>query len=112
MTQPLYSSLEIFNQAYKIITAKPIEGRVYMLAISVTRLQKPTGQLDLFTNRQNDRKLANALDKINNRYGEYVVYHGLMRGMEGQVQDRVGFRKSVEVEPVVKGVVLDFEEAM
>ena len=56
---------------------------------------------NLFNDRVRDKRLAEALDSINNAYGEYTMFHGIMCGMEAHGRDRVGYRKTVEA---------DFEE--
>ena len=43
------------------------------------------------------RKHAEFLDKINDKYGEYTVFPGVMWDSEEMARDRIGFRKIVEV---------------
>jgi DNA polymerase-4 len=94
--EPLFSSQEIFQTAFNLIKNNWPKEKVYMLAISVTKLQPYSGQLNLLY-KQNQTNLSLALDKINNKFGEYTVYPGLMWGTKDNAPDRVGFRKSIDV---------------
>ena len=94
--EPLFSSQEIFQAAFNLIKNNWPKDKVYMLAVSVTRLQVFSGQLNLlYKPKQTD--LTMALDKINDKFGEYTVYPGLMWGTQNNAPDRVGFRKSVDI---------------
>lgn len=96
--EPLFTTQEIFKAAQKIIYLNPPKSKVYMLAVSVTRLQPFSGQLNLFYTQKN-KNLTLALDKINDKFGEYTVFPGQMWGLGEQAPDRVGFRKSVSILP-------------
>jgi DNA polymerase-4 len=78
----------IFLQQPKIKT-------VVKVAVSCFNLQPIDNMtLNLFeTNIERKRSLSKALDKINDRYGEYVIYPGLMMGMKNTIIDRIAFGK-------------------
>jgi len=94
---PLYTTQDIFLAAYGLLHVSDIESRVRMLAVSVGALRPYSGQLHLFDDVAKKRRLSDALDQLNSRYSEYLVYPGRMFGTKEQAHDRVGFRKSVEV---------------
>ncbi len=94
--ETLFTTEEIFNAAYKLILQNKPPSKVYMLAVSVTRLKPFSGQLNLFF-KPKYRNLSQALDKINNKFGEYTVFSGRMWGIDDQAHDRIGFRKSVNL---------------
>ena len=96
--ETLFTTEEIFQAAYNLILQNPPQSKVYMLAVSVTRLKPLAGQLNLFFKPKN-RNLSLALDKINDKFGEYSVFSGRMWGMDEQAHDRIGFRKSVAILP-------------
>lgn len=94
---PLFTTQDIFKAAYKLIEPNWPQGKVYMLAVSVTRLQRFSGQLNLFYSPK-QKNLTLALDKINDKFGEYTICSGVMWGTQDNAPDRVGFRKSVNLE--------------
>lgn len=94
---PLFTTQDIFKAAYKLIEPNWPQGKVYMLAVSVTRLQRFSGQLNLFYSPR-QKNLTLALDKINDKFGEYTICSGTMWGTQDNAPDRVGFRKSVFIE--------------
>ncbi|MFA5188345.1 MAG: DNA polymerase IV [Patescibacteria group bacterium] len=95
--ETLFTTEEIFQAAYSLILQNPPKTKVYMLAVSVTRLQSLTGQLNLFY-KAKDKNLSIALDRINDKFGEYTVFCGRMWGLGDQAHDRIGFRKSVAMQ--------------
>jgi DNA polymerase IV len=96
LTEPLYTTQDIFQNAWQIISLCPPQQKIYMLAISVSSLNPVSGQLNMFTKNVH-KNISQALDKINQKFGEYTVYSGKMWGLETQAKDRIGFRKSVDV---------------
>ena len=54
--------------------------------------------IDMFENVQKKYNLASALDKINDRWGEYVITPAKMLGMANKVIDRISFGGIKELE--------------
>lgn len=88
-TEDIWRELESFLATHRIILP------VAMAALSVTKLRAVSGQLDFFGQGLKSRHLSEALDKINDRYGEYTVIRGAMWGTELIAPDRIGFRKTI-----------------
>jgi DNA polymerase-4 len=44
------------------------------------------------------RKVSDALDSLNNRYGEFVVTPAIMMGMKNLILDRIAFGSVKELE--------------
>ncbi len=97
--QPMFSSQCIFEQAVKIFTSVQLRGTVRFLAVTVSDfIPIETTQATLFSDKQEKRKLMyNALDTINNKFGENTILFGNMSGMQDYSPDRIGFRSSVDV---------------
>ena len=53
-------------------------------------------QLELFTSRSH--AVAEAMDKINDKYGEFVITPALMMGMDETIIDRIAFGGVKELE--------------
>lgn len=90
-----YTTQEIFSNIMTIFFQKPIIRTVVKVAVSCFNLQPISNMtLNLFeTNIERSRSLSKALDKINDRYGEYVIYPGLIMDMKNTILDRIAFGK-------------------
>ncbi len=93
--EALFTTEEIFNFALKHFQAMNLSASVRMIAVSVSRLSPVTGQLSLFAKNTKGRSVTEALDIINDKYGEYTVIKGAMFGTENLAHDRIGFRKTI-----------------
>ncbi|MFA4873191.1 MAG: hypothetical protein WC659_04620 [Patescibacteria group bacterium] len=95
---PLFDSFDIFREAWRLLKADTISSPVSMLAVSVSRLMPPSAQFSLFPCRRGgSRRVACALDAINDRWGEYTVMRGAMWHTQKNAPDRIGYRKSTEI---------------
>jgi hypothetical protein len=73
--------------------------KVRNLAVSVYDLIPSTDeQLELFASPQH--KVSEAMDEINDKYGEFVITPALMMGMEDIILDRVAFGGVKELQEV------------
>jgi len=95
----LFTTTDIYNQASQVFLAKKIGSKIRMIAVSVTNLVPLTKQLNLFDDVVSKKEISLALDRINDKFGEFTICHGQMFGTQRQALDRVGFRKTVEVQP-------------
>ena len=101
VNQPLYNTQEIFMKAMWVFNQQPDIKTVTKISISCYDLiPGQPNQLSLLDDLQTDKKrnLFNALDKINDRYGEYVITPALMMGMNDLILDRVAFGGTKELE--------------
>ncbi|MGB0757492.1 MAG: DNA polymerase Y family protein [Patescibacteria group bacterium] len=97
VSYPLFTTRDIWEEGKKVIADATFEDTVSMIAVSVGGLRPFVPQLSFIRNDIKSYKLNKALDAINDQYGEYVVYPGIMYGLEKQAHDRIGFRKTVDV---------------
>jgi DNA polymerase IV len=73
--------------------------RVRNLAVSVYDLIPSTSeQLELFAS--STHKVAEAMDKINDRWGEFMITPALMMGMDDIILDRISFGGVKELEEI------------
>ncbi len=86
-TEEIFRNLEVFFDNIDLIM--PVRS----LAISVRSLLPVSNQMSLFEDNLSKKELSKALDRINDRYGEYVVMRGRMFNTEDMAKDRIGFRK-------------------
>lgn len=90
-----YTTSELFSKIMTIFFQQPKIKTVTKVSVSCFDLQPLSNMtLNLFeSNFERKRSLSKALDKINDRYGEYVIYPGLMMNMKNTVLDRIAFGK-------------------
>jgi DNA polymerase IV len=89
----MFATSEIYGQAEKFLDSLHLPAPVRSIAVSVSKLSPYSGQMSLFEDKTAIKSLSLAMDKINDKYGEFTVVHGRMFGTEKQALDRVGFRK-------------------
>ncbi len=113
---PLWSTEDIFTIAGSVIASVRLsafggkqsrieEQRISFLSVSVSDLRAQTNQLSFWKNPKSEKQqsIVKAMDAINNVWGEYTITRGRLFGMEDYAHDRIGFRKSVEVERQQRG---------
>lgn len=92
LKSPVFSTEEIFKKAYQVLEGCELQDKVTMLAVGVFNLNPVVNQLSLFSSADS-RGVIEAVDKINNQYGEQVIYRGSLWRTERFAKDRIGFRK-------------------
>ncbi len=93
----MFTTEEIAYYALDFLVNSKLVMPVSMLAVSVSYLTPLSSQMSLFEDNLSKKDLSRAIDKINDKYGEYTVIHGAMFGTDDLVRDRIGFRKSVKI---------------
>lgn len=93
----MFTTEEIYGQIDNFLQKIELFSPVSMLAVSVFSLSPVSSQMSFFEDKLGQKELSRALDKLNDKYGEYTVIRGAMFGTETAAKDRVGFRKTVEL---------------
>ena len=94
---PMYTTREIYLKALRLLNQSGYPKRVRNLAVSVYDLvPHQSEQLDMFGSRSH--AVAEAMDKINDKYGEFVITPALMMGMDDTIIDRIAFGGVKELE--------------
>jgi DNA polymerase-4 len=100
LSQPVYTTSEIYVQALKILNLQPETKIVREIAVSVFNLNRSDfEQTDIFETDKS-RLVADAMDVINDKYGEFVITPALMMGMKETILDRVAFGGVRELEDI------------
>ncbi len=68
-----------------------------MIGITISNLRPATGQLSLFGHKEENTGLLKALDKINNKYGEFTVARAPILATGKVFRDSVGFGRVKEL---------------
>ncbi len=104
----LYSTQDIYHAAKHLLSQAEIYNKVRLMAVTAFGLEpwspeqtsifdagdKSSEILDLskeFKEYQVNKQLSDALDDINNRYGEFSITPGAMLDMKGTILDRIAF---------------------
>ncbi|HEX6462710.1 MAG TPA: hypothetical protein VFZ58_05610 [Candidatus Saccharimonadales bacterium] len=99
--KPLYATSDIFHLGQHLLARAP-KKELKLLSIGVHDFAPAhPEQLSFFDGQRNialERQTADAMDKINNTFGEYVVLSATMLGVETAAKDAIAFGKLDEVE--------------
>ncbi len=93
----MFTTEEIAGYALNFLEKQKLVMSLSMLAVSVGRLTPVSSQMSLLCDNLSKKDLSRAIDKINDKYGEYTVMHGAMFGTDDLARDRIGFRKTVGI---------------
>jgi DNA polymerase IV len=94
---PMYTTREIYLKALWLLNMSGYKKRVRNLAVSVYDLvPHHSEQLEMFSSKSH--AVAEAMDKINDKYGEFVITPALMMGMDGTIIDWIAFGGVKELE--------------
>ena len=96
LSYSLYSSIDIYQAAFKLLQLNINKELVREISVSVYALDRLINeQENLFHDSYyNPIKIANAMDQINDRYGEYMISSALMANMQNVIIKRVAFGKN------------------
>jgi DNA polymerase-4 len=88
---------EIYVKALWLLNLPGYKKQVRNLAVSVYDLiPSRSEQLEMFSFKFH--AVAQAMDKINDKYGEFVITPALMMGMDETIIDRIAFGGMKELE--------------
>lgn len=102
LSQPLFTTQDLFVKALWIFNQQPERKIVAKLSISCFDLIPAKSSQTTLFDFGIDKKIEVSLaaDRINDRYGEYVITPALMMGMRDVVIDRVAFGGVKDLEEV------------
>jgi hypothetical protein len=96
---PVYTTRDIYIKALRLLNMSGYKKRVRNLAVSVYDLIPSTNeQLELFASPSH--AVAEAMDKINDRWGKFVITPALIMDMEDIILDRISFGGVKELEEI------------
>jgi len=75
---------DIYHAAIKILDSLELAQAIRLLGIRITNLQYQTSQLPLFPEEQTRLKITEAMDKVNNRHGDFTVMYGSLIDQTGK----------------------------
>jgi len=79
--QPTNDGLDIFKAAWKIFQSMWSEEKIRMIGVSISNLKTSTPQnLSLLPETSKRETILRAIDKINDKYGEFTLTRGILLG--------------------------------
>jgi len=93
----LFTTASIFAAAFAMMKKIKLNDQVSFLGVSVGDLKPISRQMSLLADNLKEKEINMAMDEINDKYGEYLVFWGRMWGTKDFAKDRVGFRKTVDI---------------
>ena len=88
----LYSTIDLFKKAIWVANRQTEKKIVIRISISCYHLTPiKTSQLDLFEDEEKKTQLVEAIDKINDNFGEFTLTPALMMGTKDLIVDRIAF---------------------
>ncbi|MCE5195352.1 MAG: DNA polymerase IV [Nitrospiraceae bacterium] len=75
MTLPDYTNntREIFSNTVSLFDKIDLKDKVRLLGVCLSKLRKDDNQMLLFENKKREKSLLNAMDKINDKYGDCTI---------------------------------------
>jgi len=90
--EPVFYTSEIFKNAYRILCKFKIPLPVHTLSVTCYDLFPGESlQLSVFEDLKKKRSLAETIDKVNNRFGNFVLMTANMLPAGSAVPDRIAF---------------------
>jgi DNA polymerase-4 len=71
---------EIYEVATRILSSIRLKDAVRLVGVSLTNLVKGRVQIPLFEGERKEEELVEAMDRVNNRYGEFTLTWGPLLG--------------------------------
>lgn len=95
----IFDGREIFLHAVRMFKKfKPKNSWEFkLIGVTVAHLRSKSGQLSLFGHREKSARLSTALDKINDKYGEFTVFHTPVLAAGKVFRDSIGFGRIKEL---------------
>ncbi|CAN5234562.1 DNA polymerase IV [soil metagenome] len=96
----MYATIELYKRVWVILTQSDIKEKIAKISVSCYDLHDyEVNQLSLFETCDTKlREVSKALDKINDRYGEFVITPATMMSMDDRVIDRISFGAVKEIQ--------------
>ncbi|MFC1722061.1 hypothetical protein ACFL0C_00245 [Patescibacteria group bacterium] len=87
----MYDSKDIYGELLKLVFAAPKKPITVVSTTCFNLKRATTMQLELFCDTEKKENLTKMLDKINNRWGRFVISPATMLNSQKYIPDRIGF---------------------
>ena len=98
----VFDSRDIYRVAYKLLIHSPYRRPVHTLAVSCFDLDTTRSlQLALLSDVDKKDRFMAAVDRVNSRWGDFVITPARMLGTASAVPDRIAFGGIKELEELI-----------
>lgn len=95
----LFDSRDIYKRAYRLLLESPYKKPVREIAVSCFNLVKDNLlQLEFFEDMEKKTNLVRAIDRVNERWGSFMITPASMLGTNKYAPDRIAFGGVKELE--------------
>ncbi len=103
MNRDLYTTMELYRHAQLIFNSQPEMKAITHMGVSCYELTENNSmQMSMFEeDTSKARKVADAADELNDKYGEFTVVPGLMINMDNLILDRIAFGGVRDIEQFI-----------
>jgi len=92
LAEQCFDSRDLYRRAAKLLQGSFLGKAVHTMSVSCFDLvKKQNTQLSLLDDRVKAEKFIQAVDEVNERWGNFVLSPARMLGIETYVKDRIGF---------------------
>lgn len=91
--EPLFADGDFLKEARALLTQSPAKPVRILAVTSFNLMPRGTGQTSIWNTDERKWRVADAIDAIADRWGEFTVIPGRMLGGEQKVLDRIAFGK-------------------
>lgn len=88
---PAFTSQDLYTRAWKLFSCRPHRSVSNLSVACFGLVEKPLAQPSLFEQENRWRAVTQAVDYINEQWGEFVIAPARMMGLEGKVLDRISY---------------------
>ncbi len=90
---PLFSDVDLLSCALALYEQSAPKILVKKIAFTCFGLTQDSGQLSCLKDLVQEKQLTQALDTLNDKWGEYTLTYASMLGSQGHVRDAIAFGK-------------------
>lgn len=102
--QSSYTTSDLYRKVLLVANQETDKKAVSKISVSCFNLvENKRNQMDLFGETK-EEDLQDAMDEINDRYGEYVIHPALMMNMKELILDRIAFGGVKEMNEIYSGL--------
>jgi DNA polymerase-4 len=102
LSKEVFDSRDVYKTAFRLLSRCPYKKPVRELAVSVFNLKSEDSlQLGLFEDVERKERLVAAVDKVNERWGDFIITPARMMGTKEVVMDRIAFGGIKELEEFI-----------
>ncbi len=110
MESKMYTTFELYRHAQIVFNQQPFIKPITHMGVSCYELSSYNKfQLGLFEEVcAKERRASEAMDRINDKYGEFTITPGIMMDMDSLILDRIAFGGVKELEDLYSDPISEF----